>query len=570
LKVLHVTYRFGEEIIGGAEHYLWNLSAELAKLGVDVTIATTTAGRLREPTRWNVFWEKGYPPGETEASGLRILRFPFHNLPKWLAKLYGIPLQRCFDREQWEIPPPLFEAEFGGVLGRGWYFEEQIGSLVQRWIGKKAEIFIRDENITEIGFTTQSPWNNVAQVFCNNEKIGEFSPSAELKYYEFSLPEPTSKARIEIVLKRTKRPLRDLRKLGMIFTDIVYKTGDEVKKVPLHRHYINELYSDPEALFNWLEKRANARPEKFGRYFDRCRGPLSPSLEKFLKNHARDFDLILGHNFPFPISCKAVSAGNQAGVPTALLPLAHLEDDYYHWKHYYNALKTADITFSLSDFSKDIFRSRFEANAHTLGGGIDTEEFAKKEFHGDRFRKEHNLTGIPMILFVGRKSYPKRYNALIRAVRIVNQTRPCKLVMIGPDENGQPVDPKDALYLGKQERGAILDAYDACDVFAMLSASESFGIVFTEAWMREKPVIGYKHCGAIASLIDHGENGFLCETEQEAAGKILRLLDDPVLCKRLGASGKQKTLSRFTWKKIAEKAKTHYEEIIEKKKSSTR
>jgi glycosyltransferase involved in cell wall biosynthesis len=138
--------------------------------------------------------------------------------------------------------------------------------------------------------------------------------------------------------------------------------------------------------------------------------------------------------------------------------------------------------------------------------------------------------------------------------------------MIGPDENRQPVEPEDALYLGEQPRRTVLDAYDACDVFAMLSGSESFGMVFTEAWMRAKPVIGYKHCGAVASLIEDGENGFLCNREEEAAQRILRILDDPSLSRRLGEAGRRKTLENFTWDIISEKAVRHYEEAIEKKK----
>ena len=566
MKVLHVTYRFGEGIIGGAEKYLWNLSTHLARRGVDVVIAATTAGQLREPTRFNVFWTEGYPQKEETCSGLRILRFPFRNLPRWLACLYALPLQRRFDGEEWLFDPPRIMPVNEGILGRGWYFEEQIGNITQRWMGQKAEILIQDENVWEIGFACQCPWRNAAEVFANGRKIGEFSPVKHLRYYSFKLPEPGNNLLIEIQLKRTRRPWRDLRQLGMIIYEIVYQAGARTEKIPLHRHYTNELHTKTDSLLDWYETRARARPDKFSRMFDLCRGPVSPALVRFLKDHAKDYDLILGHNFPFFTLHEAVLAGEKAGVATAALPLAHLEDDYYHWKHYYDALARADICFSLSDYSRDIFRNRFHANAHTLGGGVDLQEFQNTPIDGKRFRKEYNLGDMPVILFVGRKSYPKRYDALIRAARLVNKTRACRLVMIGPDENRQPVDRDDALYLGEQPRGTVLDAYDACDVFAMLSGSESFGMVFTEAWMRAKPVIGYKHCGAVASLIDDGENGFLCDRDEDAAQRILQILDDPPLSRRLGEAGRRKTLASFTWDIISEKVRRHYEEAIEKKK----
>ena len=566
MKVLHVTYRFGERIIGGAEKYLWNLSTRLAKSGADITIATTQAGQFREPTRFNVFWDEGYPQKEEFCSCLRILRFPFRNLPKWLAALYAIPLQRRFDSEEWTFDPHRIMPANGGILGRGWYFEEQIGTTTQRWMGQKAEIFIQDENVWEIGFSGQCPWKNSGEVFANGRKIGEFSPDRNTRYYSFKLPEPGNNVTIEIQLKRTTRPWKDLRQLGMLMFDVTYQTGKRTEKIPLHRHYSSELHTQSDSLLDWYEKRAYARPDKYCRWFDLCRGPVSPALVRFLKTHAGDYDLILGHNLPFFTLRQAVVSGEKAGVATAALPLAHLEDDYYHWKHYYDALARADICFALSDYSRDIFRNRFHSNAHTLGGGVDLQEFQNTLIDGRRFRKEYNLGDMPLVLFVGRKSYPKRYDALIRAVRIVNKTRPCKLVMIGPDENRQPVDPRDALYLGEKPRGTVLDAYDACDVFAMLSGSESFGMVFTEAWMRAKPVIGYKHCGAVASLIDDGENGFLCDREEDAAQRILRILDDPSLSRLLGEAGRRKTLASYTWDIISEKAGRHYEDAIGRKK----
>ncbi|MBN1902286.1 glycosyltransferase family 4 protein [Candidatus Sumerlaeota bacterium] len=559
MKVLHVTYRFGREIIGGAERYLFQLSTHLAKKGIDITLATTTAKDFREPTRWNAFWNQGYEPGEESVSGLRVLRFPFKNLPKWMAALYGIPLQKRFEREEWELKPPSLIWEQGGVLGRGWSFEEIMGTFIQRWMGLNSEIHINDKEIREVGFTAKSPWKNGGEIFCNHEKIGEFDLNKDWRYHSFPIKIPADSLLIEIKLKRTKRPWKELRSLGMAVSEFAYKTADRTEKIPLTRHYIHEMYREKEKLFGWLEQRARARPRKLERNFDLCRGPVSPQLLRYLDDHAREYDLILGHNFPFPCAAEAVRAGKKAGVATALLPLAHLEDDYYHWNHYYEALANADITFSLSDYARDVFRERFGANAHTLGGGIDLEEFETAGFHGAAFREKFGLGKMPVILFVGRKSHPKRYDALIRAVRIVNRTLPCRLAMIGPDANKQPVNPEDALYLGQQDRQTILDAYDACDVFAMLSSSESFGMVFTEAWMRGKPVIGYKHCGAVASLIDDGKNGYLCDREEEAAQRIIQILNNPNLGRSLGEEGRKKTLERFTWDKISEKAKDLYE-----------
>ena len=567
LKVLHVTYRFGEELIGGAEQYLWNLSRHLALRGVDITVATTTARDFRSPTRWNVFWTEGYSAGEEMRSGLRIIRFPFIRYPRWIAGLYGIALQRRFDREEWDFPPPDVHPEGGGILGRGWYFEEPLGGgLTQRWTGPRAEILICDENIQEVGFCAACPWENSGEVFLNGEKAGEFRTGKSHQYFAFKAPVPQRHLIVEVRLRRPRRPWRDLRKLGMVVTGISYRSGDVTKSIPLYCHYASALTREKDTLLDWLKRRALGRPARYCTYFDRARGPYSRPLLRYIDKNSRHFDLILGHDFPHYTLGAAVRAGKRSGITTVALPLAHLEDDYYHWRHYYDALASADVTFSLSDYSRDIFRSHFGANAHTLGGGIDLEEFERAEFDGDGFRRKYGLEKTPLILFVGRKAYPKRYDALIRAVRIVNLSVPCRLVMIGPDEDRQGVDSADALYLGPLDRRTILDAYDACDIFAMLSGSESFGMVFTEAWMRRKPVIGYRRCGAVASLISDGVDGFLCDADEEVARRSLELLENPDLRRRLGEAGRQKTLARFTWDKIATRAHALYEEVVAKRK----
>ncbi|HRR31355.1 MAG TPA: glycosyltransferase [Candidatus Sumerlaeia bacterium] len=565
VKVLHITYRFGGDIIGGAENYLWNLSRQLASRGVDVTIAATTARDFHLPTRWNVFYKEGYKAGEEVSDGLRILRFPFFATPKWLAGFYGRSLQRQFDAEEWTYPPPPVQSESGGILLRGWYFEEPAGRQSIRWTQKTAEILIRGEHIWEIGFSALCPWKNSGEVFINGEKAGEFLPNSKFQYFAFKPLSPQNELFIQIRLKKTKRPWRDLRSLGMMVGSIAYKQGDDSVDLPLHQHYSSYLYPRKNELFGWLETRAKARPVPYNALFDKARGPVSKPLMKYIYDRAGEYDLILGHDFPNWTLGAAIMAGKRAGIATAALPLAHLEDDYYHWRHYYEALAAADLTFSLSDYSRDVFRARWGANAHTLGGGINLDEFQTAQFHGGAFRKKHGLENIPMVLFIGRKSYPKRYDSLIRAMRIVNQSRPARLVMIGPDENRQPIEPADALYLGSENRQGILDALDACDIFAMLSGSESFGMVFTEAWMRRKPVIGYRYCGAVASLITDGEDGYLCDSDEDVARRILELLDHPDLRQRMGAAGEQKTLARYTWDIIGAKALAHYQEAIAQK-----
>ena len=94
---------------------------------------------------------------------------------------------------------------------------------------------------------------------------------------------------------------------------------------------------------------------------------------------------------------------------------------------------------------------------------------------------------------------------------------------------------------------------DACDIVALPSVEESFGIVFVEAWMCGKPVIG----GDIAStrcVIDRGVDGLTATPfdAQDLSSKILDLLADPAKRACFGARGREKALARYTWDRVTD------------------
>jgi glycosyltransferase involved in cell wall biosynthesis len=195
------------------------------------------------------------------------------------------------------------------------------------------------------------------------------------------------------------------------------------------------------------------------------------------------------------------------------------------------------------------------------GGGVDPAEFRGTAASGHAFRKRHGIEDVPLILFVGRKSGSKRYDVLIKAVDLLNEHLRCKLVMIGPDEDGRPIASSNVIYLGRQARAVVLAAYHAADVFAMLSESESFGIVFLEAWMAKKPVVGNRACAAVADLIAEGKDGFLCGDELECAERIAELILDRRLAQRLGDNGYEKVMSAYTWDAIGRKVASIYAHV---------
>jgi glycosyltransferase involved in cell wall biosynthesis len=67
-----------------------------------------------------------------------------------------------------------------------------------------------------------------------------------------------------------------------------------------------------------------------------------------------------------------------------------------------------------------------------------------------------------------------------------------------------------------------------------------------------------------APCVEHGETGWIVRNADidEFAEGILKLLDDPVLAKRLGQRARDAVAARFTWQVAAEKAEAVYERLL--------
>ena len=92
--------------------------------------------------------------------------------------------------------------------------------------------------------------------------------------------------------------------------------------------------------------------------------------------------------------------------------------------------------------------------------------------------------------------------------------------------------------------------YAAADVVCQLSRwEEAFGYVIAEALASGRPVIGTR-VGAIPELVRHGETGFLVKRRDpaEVAARILQLLRDAGLRRRMGEAGRRLALEEFDQK----------------------
>jgi glycosyltransferase involved in cell wall biosynthesis len=106
---------------------------------------------------------------------------------------------------------------------------------------------------------------------------------------------------------------------------------------------------------------------------------------------------------------------------------------------------------------------------------------------------------------------------------------------------------RDLAFLSDAERE---DAFAACDVFALPSEAEAFGLVVVEAWAYGKPVVA-RDIPTLRERVGGAEGGLLVEPGAGALAEALaRLLLDAPLRASIGAQGRA-AAARQTWGGVA-------------------
>ena len=98
--------------------------------------------------------------------------------------------------------------------------------------------------------------------------------------------------------------------------------------------------------------------------------------------------------------------------------------------------------------------------------------------------------------------------------------------------------------------------YSACEIFAMPSRGEGFGLVYLEAMACGKPVIGGSHGGA-PEVIEDGKTGFLVQHGDAAqlASALQTLLANPAFGREMGARGRERVEKEFHFQTFAKSLK---------------
>jgi trehalose synthase len=171
-------------------------------------------------------------------------------------------------------------------------------------------------------------------------------------------------------------------------------------------------------------------------------------------------------------------------------------------------------------------------------------------------------TDRPLVVQVSRFDRWKDPIGVIEAFRKAREQVDCTLVLVG---NGATDDPEGDVILEtihssideyiivvKVDDPVLVNALQRCAaVVLQKSIREGFGLTVTEAMWKGATVIGGK-VGGIRRQIQDGENGFLVESIDEAADRIVQVLRNPALRERLGSRAKETVRERFLMTRLLE------------------
>ena len=295
--------------------------------------------------------------------------------------------------------------------------------------------------------------------------------------------------------------------------------------------------------------------------------PQTPLLSAWIDAHAADIDVLHVTNVTLDGLIQPVmDVAERHSIPVVVTPFIHLgvtTDDslvrYYQMPQQIDILRRSRAVFTMTEREREfVIGHGVNPNlVHTIGAGVTPAEVVGGD--GTAFRTEHNISG-PIVLQIGAMARDKGTLTSIAALENLWQTGlDATLVLIGaPLEHF--VAAYDALPVATRARIVLLahatdqqkrDALAAAQLLLLPSRTDSFGIVFLEAWCNKIPVIG-ADAGGIPDVITDGVDGFLVpfDSPDALANRIRRFLEDTALAERFAAAGSAKVSRMYTWDAI--------------------
>jgi len=225
-----------------------------------------------------------------------------------------------------------------------------------------------------------------------------------------------------------------------------------------------------------------------------------------------------------------------------------------------NSFEGIDRIVACSEYISDICQRRFpEKFVEVIYNPITVVE-------GDRVRKD-------FILFVGALTAGKGIDALLETARILEEKRvETPIYVIGSTRQRRPCEDrfwreefrerKNVFFLGHKTHRKVLEYMGEASVGFIPSQNEGLPYVALEFQSVGTPVVASNVCG-LPEAVDGGVSGFLVPPNpNQFAEKIVHLLGDPSLRRKMGQAGRMFVGKKFSAEKISSQYLRLYSRIM--------
>jgi len=217
--------------------------------------------------------------------------------------------------------------------------------------------------------------------------------------------------------------------------------------------------------------------------------------------------------------------------------------------------------FSLREYGQDL-----QVDQQFVTPAIDPFSAKNREMSDREIREflsNYRIpTDRPLVTQISRFDRWKDPMGVIEAFRKAREQVDCRLVLVGNDASD---DPEGAEILetikSVADEGIIVLAVDdptlvnalqrSAAVVLQKSTREGFGLTVTEAMWKGAAVIG-GDVGGIRHQIKNEWNGFLVNTPDQAAARMVQLLKNPRLREQIGARAKESVRQNFLMSRLLE------------------
>ncbi|MGQ9588115.1 MAG: MSMEG_0565 family glycosyltransferase [Thermoplasmata archaeon] len=232
------------------------------------------------------------------------------------------------------------------------------------------------------------------------------------------------------------------------------------------------------------------------------------------------------------------------------------------------AVAKADQLFVVSKHWRDKLSQDYGVDSLITYNGLDAEDFS---------HLPPRTSTVPTVLFVGGLEPRKGLEFLIHAMeKVIEEFQEARLIAVGKtgfrgtDEWSWFMALADRLRIGEHmefhesvPQETLLAFYSDCDLLAMPSRTEGWGLALMEAMACGKPVVASR-AGGIPELVRDGVDGMLVPPGdvRGLADSIIKLLRDRSLRERMGRAGAER-VKEFSWDNTARIVLKAYEDALQ-------